>query len=134
MSIGRGTMFPFQVIGYPDSTFGSFTFTPESIKGMAMNPKHKDELCYGIDLRNIDPPKFTLQYFFDYLKITTDTATYLERPEWIEILMGDPNFVEKVEAGKTEAQITESWQADLDDYLLMRKKYLLYPDFDASNK
>ncbi|MFB6341970.1 exo-beta-N-acetylmuramidase NamZ domain-containing protein [Saccharicrinis sp. FJH62] len=134
MNVGRGTSFPFQVIGYPDSTYGSFTFTPESIKGMALNPKHKDELCYGIDLRNIDPPNFTLQYFFDYLKITKDTAAYFERPEWIEMLMGDPDFIEKVEAGQTESQITESWQTDLNAYLLMRKKYLLYPDFETANK
>ncbi|MFC0877477.1 exo-beta-N-acetylmuramidase NamZ domain-containing protein [Saccharicrinis sp. FJH2] len=134
MSVGRGTSFPFQVIGYPDSTYGSFTFTPKSIKGMALNPKHKDELCYGINLRNIDPPKFTLQYFFDYLKITKDTAAYFERPEWIEMLMGDPDFIEKVEAGQTESQITESWQTDLNAYLLMRKKYLLYPDFETANK
>ncbi|MFB6318651.1 exo-beta-N-acetylmuramidase NamZ domain-containing protein [Saccharicrinis sp. FJH54] len=134
MSVGRGTMFPFQVIGYPDSTYGSFTFTPESIKGMAMNPKHKNERCYGMDLRNIDPPKFTLHYFFDYLRISNDSTAYLERPEWIEMLMGDPDFIEKVKAGQTEAQITESWQADLNAYLLMRKKYLLYPDFDAVKK
>ena len=130
MSIGRGTMFPFQVIGYPDSTYGSFSFKPKSVKGMAMNPKHKDEMCYGVDLQNIDLPKFTLQYFFHFLQITKDTTAFLERPEWIEMLMGDPHFIEKVKAGQTEAKIRESWQADLDAYLFMRKKYLLYPDFE----
>ena len=28
ISVGRGTEFPFQVLGYPDKKFGSFTFTP----------------------------------------------------------------------------------------------------------
>lgn len=134
MSIGRGTMFPFQVIGFPDPRYGSFTFTPESIEGMALNPKHKDELCFGIDLRNVDPPQFTLKYFFDYLNVTKDTAAYLERSKWIEMLMGDPDFTEKVKAGQSAEEISQSWQSDLDAFLLLRKNYLLYPDFEAAKQ
>jgi uncharacterized protein YbbC (DUF1343 family) len=45
MSIGRGTQFPFQVIGYPDQTYGKFSFTPESIVGMAKYTKNENEKC-----------------------------------------------------------------------------------------
>ena len=69
MSIGRGTDFPFQVVGYPDSTFGDFTFTPVSIDGMAKHPKLQDQLCYGIDLRKQAPlQKLDLSYVIDFYK------------------------------------------------------------------
>lgn len=51
ISVGRGTPFPFQVLGNPDKRYGDFTFTPQPIKGMDMNPMHKGKTCYGIDLR-----------------------------------------------------------------------------------
>merc|ERR1711991_24004 len=35
VSVGRGTNKPFQVIGYPNFEKGSYTFTPQSIKGTA---------------------------------------------------------------------------------------------------
>lgn len=52
VSIGRGTKFPFQVIGYPDSTYGDFSFTPVSIPGASTNPLHENKTCFGEDLRN----------------------------------------------------------------------------------
>ena len=67
MSIGRGTYFPFQVIGYPDSTLGAFEFTPQSITGMAKNPKQEGKVCYGEDLRNEGMAhRFTLEFFLKY--------------------------------------------------------------------
>ena len=47
ISIGRGTDFPFQVIGHPRYAIGSFTFMPEDREGVAINPKHEGEICYG---------------------------------------------------------------------------------------
>jgi len=40
ISTGRGTPFPFQVLGYPDPGFGTFQFTPISLPGKAQCPKH----------------------------------------------------------------------------------------------
>ncbi|OYX16316.1 MAG: hypothetical protein B7Z16_11680, partial [Algoriphagus sp. 32-45-6] len=51
MSLGRGTYDPFQMYGYPDPKFGTFTFKPVSIDGMSKTPPHQDKLCYGVDLR-----------------------------------------------------------------------------------
>lgn len=44
VSVGRGTEYPFQVIGYPDARYGQFTFTPKSIQGMASQPLHQNKL------------------------------------------------------------------------------------------
>jgi hypothetical protein len=54
-SIGRGTDFPFQVIGYPDPLFGNFTFTPGSRVEMNNFVEQKDKLCFGVDLRELNP-------------------------------------------------------------------------------
>ena len=66
MSLGRGTYDPFQMYGYPDPKFGTFTFTPVSIDGMSKTPPLQDQLCYGVDLRgeSLDH-QFTLKYILD---------------------------------------------------------------------
>ena len=70
MSLGRGTYFPFQVIGYPDTLFGEFEFTPISIKGMSRNPKHQDQVCYGLDLREVAPPEgISLQHLIFFYQL-----------------------------------------------------------------
>ena len=52
VSIGRGTEYPFQVIGSPYTNAFSFQFTPRSLEGFDKNPLHKDRICYGVDFRN----------------------------------------------------------------------------------
>ncbi len=52
---GRGTYFPFTVLGSPELKGKySFSYTPVSIPGMAEEPLHMNQVCYGIDLRNYD--------------------------------------------------------------------------------
>jgi uncharacterized protein YbbC (DUF1343 family) len=38
--------------------------------------------------------------------------------------------MEQVIAGKSEAQIRQSWEPKLKAFKAIRKKYLLYPDFE----
>lgn len=52
VSIGRGTEYPFQVIGSPYTNAFSFQFTPCSLEGFDKNPLHKDRICYGVDFRD----------------------------------------------------------------------------------
>ena len=54
VSVGRGTTFPFQVLGAPNKKYGDFTFTPRSLPDFDKNPMHKNVVCYGEDLRNAD--------------------------------------------------------------------------------
>ncbi|RZL07155.1 MAG: DUF1343 domain-containing protein, partial [Pedobacter sp.] len=56
---GRGTQFPFTVIGSPFLKGKySFSFTPKSIKGMAETPIFMNQVCYGLDLRNYNTDNF----------------------------------------------------------------------------
>src|SRR6185312_14432335 len=46
LSLGRGTLVPFQVLGHPSlSKQFRFAFTPISIPGMSEDPPQKDKLC-----------------------------------------------------------------------------------------
>jgi len=127
VSIGRGTTFPFQVMGYPDPKFGSFSFTPQSLKGFEMNPLHKDKTCYGQDLRNLkEIPEFTLKYFLEWYKLFSQPADFLSNERWFNLLMGDDHVLKLIKEGKNEKEIAKSWQEELNNYKEIRSKYLLY--------
>ncbi len=130
VSIGRGTDFPFQVIGYPDSTFGNFTFTPHAIKGMAMNPPQKDKKCYGIDLRGTEGQdhRFTLKYLLMFRDKFPNDSAMITRERWFNLLAGNSILLEDMKAGLSEEEIREHWKEELAEYGKLRKKYLIYPE------
>jgi uncharacterized protein YbbC (DUF1343 family) len=131
-SIGRGTDFPFQVIGYPDSLFGAFTFTPGSRVGMSNYVEQQGNLCYGIDLRTLNPSeiKFSLKYVLDCYKKSQQIEgfNFFARPDFFNKLAGNAELQEQIKNGLSEEEIRASWAEELTAYKAMRKKYLLYSD------
>jgi uncharacterized protein YbbC (DUF1343 family) len=128
VSVGRGTDFPFQVIGAPEKKLGSFAFTPRSIEGMSKNPLHKDQTCYGIDFRNKNSaPRglFTLQYVIDFYEKTSNKSKFFNK--YFDTLLGTAKVREQIIAGMSEKAIRDTWEKDLQTYRLKRQKYLLYP-------
>jgi len=131
VSIGRGTDFPFQVIGGVNKDLGSFKFAPRSIPGVSDNPPLKGETCYGVDLRTLtEVPTFTLKYFLEFYHKYQNEKDFLTRERWLNLLAGTDDLIKQIREGKTEAEILESWKPELDKYKQLRKKYLLYPDFE----
>lgn len=131
VSIGRGTEFPFQVVGFPNIRFGDFIFTPQSIKGVSAKPLHEGKQCFGIDLRKESfDQKFTLSYFIQFFNQFENPDLFWSSKRWIDLLSGDPNFYSQINEKRSESEIRQSWQSDLLKYKTMRKKYLLYPDFE----
>lgn len=131
VSVGRGTPFPFQVLGVPDPEFGKFTFIPKSIPGVAVNPTNEGKVCYGIDLRELnDVPEFTLKYFLDFYQKFENEKEFLTRESWLNLLAGTDDLIEQIRQGKREKEIINSWQPAIEKYKKMRRKYLLYSDFE----
>lgn len=131
ISIGRGTTFPFQVYGFPDENFGSFAFTPKSIAGMSKYPKYQDKTCYGVDLRNAEADKgINLTYLLETYHKLAVADSFFTSPSFFDKLAGTNQLRQQILAGDNEAKIRASWAPHLQEYLLLRKKYLLYPDFD----
>ncbi len=132
VSVGRGTEFPFEVIGYPKLPDSKFTFTPHSIAG-AVNPPYKDELCSGFDLRNfgsmfIKNTKCLYLYWLQgTYKNTKDKANYFN--SYFNLLAGTDELKKQIIDAVPESDIRKSWEPGLDRFKVIRKKYLLYKDF-----
>jgi len=92
---------------------------------MSKNPPHEDKLCYGEDLRE-EPlsHRFTLVYLMDMYQKSGKGAAFFNT--FFDKLAGTDQLRKDIIAGKTEAQIRDSWQNELEAYKVIRAKYLLY--------
>lgn len=138
INLGRGTKFPFTVLGNPllkDTYF--FSFTPKSIKGMAETPLFQDIECYGLDLRDynveelIKSKKINIQWMIKFYKAYPDKRKFFDYTQSKEMgdinkLAGTPLFKQQIIEGKSEKEIRKSWEPGLSQYKKMRKQYLLY--------
>lgn len=134
VSVGRGTPYPFQVIGYPEFKEGDFSFTPVSIEGVAKNPPYQDITCKGIDLREFGAEyikNFRGIYLY-WLKAFYDSAHDKSKffNDFFNKLAGTDKLQQQIKDGWSEEKIKQSWEKDLKKYKLIRKKYLLYEDFE----
>jgi uncharacterized protein YbbC (DUF1343 family) len=136
---GRGTYFPFTVIGSPElKGIYEFSYTPTGIKGMAENPLFKDQVCYGLDLRNYDTEllrkskQINIKWIMELYKAHPYKEKFFDsklsnQMNNIEIQIGSGLFRQQIIDGVPESLIRASWEPALSEYKLMRKKYLLYP-------
>lgn len=128
VSVGRGTDFPFEVIGHPDYSKGSFSFTPAPNQGSKYPPMEGKD-CKGQYFGDTEAKhELSLQYLLDYHADIKDDTTFFR--SYINLLSGTKEFKTQVEQGWTEDQIKATWQPGLNKYKAMRKEYLLYPDFE----
>ena len=134
VSVGRGTYFPFQVIGsplLPKDKF-PFSFTPKALEGFDKNPLHKNVTCHGLDLRKTDISglngfslKYVIEMYREFKKMNK-SESFLTRPKWFDLLMGTNQVRLDMLKGKSEEEIRSAWNDDLKKYKEMRKKYILY--------
>ncbi len=145
LSIGRGTDFPFQVIGstLPTAAQLPFTFTPMSRVG-AKSPVGQDQLHHGVDLRRDERASLPTQTHADSHDRASDgmqlqwlldwhqryreaNAPFFTAPDFFDKLAGTRTLRLAIARGDSEAQIRASWQPALADYRKRRERYLLYP-------
>ena len=130
-SVGRGTDLPFQIVGSPKNTAEGFSFIPEARKG-AKNPPYKGDTCYGINLscEPIDSfytnPHIRLSYLQTMRKRTRGRFFI----KFFDQLAGTTALRLALEEQKSESRIRNDWKPDLERFKAIRKKYLLYPDFE----
>ena len=131
VSAGRGTDFPFQVLGGLKKNLGDFQFTPKNIPGVAVNPLNEGKVCYGVDLRSLnEAPKFTLKFFIDFYNKYENKSDFLTRENWFNLLAGNDELLALIKNGKSDQEILEALNPEVEKYKQLRKKYLLYPDFE----
>lgn len=132
VSVGRGTVTPFQWFGYPGFPAGDTTFTPLPNEG-ASAPLYCKMLCNGMNLGpvSIDTLYAKAQMDFSWLLLfyqkSPKKSDFFLKNGFFELLAGNRSFRHQIEEGMTEKEIRASWQPGLERYREMRKKYLLYP-------
>lgn len=130
-SVGRGTEFPFQVVGSPKNSATGFSFIPQSRLG-AKKPPFMGDTCYGLNLTGEAIDSF---YTHPRIRLTYLSAMQNQCSErffikFFDQLAGTPSLRTALEQGKTEVEIRKSWLPTLARFKKIRKKYLLYEDFE----
>ncbi len=133
VSVGRGTDKPFQIIGHPTLTKSNYTFTPEPKPG-AMEPKYKGRLCKGFNLSDFgaeyikNSKKIYLYWLIGTYENTPDKATFFDQN--FNYHAGNAALQEQIKEGKAEDAIRSTWTDGIKKFKIIRKKYLLYKDFE----
>lgn len=136
VSVGRGTDSPFQIFGSPEMTVGDYYFTPQPIKGVSENPPQKGKKCRGFNLtsfaRNgIDSANsFSINYLITAYRNYSNQNSFFTNPAFFDKLSGSNTLRRQIIDGVPENEIRESWQPAIRIFKDIRKKYLLYPDFE----
>jgi len=131
MSLGRGTDVPFEVLGHPLSSIHTFSFVPKAT-AVSKDPKYKDEVCYGLDLRKENwvqnhPRIIELKWLIIFNRDLHDSTFMDKNFNWHS---GNDKLQEQIKASMTPSDIRRSWYAEIETFKAIRKKYLLYKDFE----
>lgn len=132
MSLGRGTDFPFRVFGHPDFPDTTFSFVPKPNKANKA-PLFVNQICYGTDLRKMTTgqlaqmKEINLDWLIETYQAMGSNKSFFTT--YFNQLAGTAQLKKQILEGKTAAEIRETWQADLERFKVIRRKYLLYDDF-----
>ncbi|TMI82138.1 MAG: DUF1343 domain-containing protein [Bacteroidetes bacterium] len=136
LSEGRGTDTPFEIFGHPLLPHNLYSFVPKPNEG-AKTSKHYYETCYGWNLhgtpeqvlKNIDN-HIQLKWLIEAYNLFPGKDTFFLKTNSFNRLAGNDVLMQQIKDGKTEQQIRKSWEPALSEFKKIRKKYLIYPDFE----
>jgi uncharacterized protein YbbC (DUF1343 family) len=135
-SVGRGTDMPFQCYGHPDNVVGSVGFMPMPTESNR-TPLLAGRTCVGESFAGLDENairqkfnKIDLEYLIKAYQNYPNKAQFFRHDGFFNNLVGNTAVRRMIEEGKTATEITASWQEDIAKYKAIRKKYLLYSDFE----
>ena len=124
VSVGRGTEKQFQVIGTPYWENFKFNFTPKSMRG-AKYPKYENLTCYGLNLENEEYlSKIDLKWLILAYKNEKNKDNFFK--SGFHRLAGNKLLEEQIKKGLSEKEIRKTWKKGLDNFKLIREKYLIY--------
>jgi uncharacterized protein YbbC (DUF1343 family) len=124
VSVGRGTEKQFQIYGSPFLPKSNFSFIPKPNFG-SKEPMHKDEICYGEDLSAVAKVnQLELKWLLKAYNETSDKSKFFNH--FFTKLAGTKQLQQQIEAKTSEKEIRKSWEKGLNDFKVIRKKYLIY--------
>jgi uncharacterized protein YbbC (DUF1343 family) len=143
LSEGRGTNKQFQVFGHPSLPKNLYSFTPNPNEG-AKSSKLYGQVCYGWDLSGTPEEvlqktenRIQLKWLMEAYRLFPNKDSFFIIPKsgkmedaFINKLAGNNELWQQIRDRKSEAEIRASWEPKLSEFKKIRKKYLLYPDFE----
>lgn len=135
VSVGRGTDLPFQQYGCPAFKGAyPYRFVPRSGPG-AKAPLYEGQECWGEVLGRTPyailektKSKLTLQWLIRAYNASPEKEKFFN--PFFTKLAGTDELEQQIKKGMTELEIKQAWAKDLAAYKAIRKKYLMYKDFD----
>ena len=130
ISVGRGTNYPFEMYGAPFFNT-NYQFTPASNFG-ANNPKYNQQICYGFNLKNyftnnnLRVNKINLDFLINAYNLTPSYFKSDFFNPFFNNLAGNDKLKHQIINNVSEEDIRKSWVSDIQDFMLIRSKYLLY--------
>jgi uncharacterized protein YbbC (DUF1343 family) len=136
LSEGRGTNKQFQVFGHPVYPKNFYSFTPNPNEG-AKNSKLYGQVCFGWDLSGTPEEVLTkvdnrvqLKWLIEAYKLFPQKDSFFLKTNSFNRLAGNDVLMQQIKDGKNEEEIRKSWEPKLSEYKQIRKKYLMYDDFE----
>ena len=136
LSEGRGTNKQFQVFGHPLLPKNLYSFTPNPNEG-AKSSKLYGQLCYGWDLSGTPEEvlakvngRIQLKWLMEAYKLFPEKDSFFLKTNSFNRLAGNDVLMQQIKDGKSEEEIRKSWEPKLSEFKMIRKKYLLYDDFE----
>jgi len=136
LSEGRGTDKPFQKFGHPLLSKNLYSFTPQPNEG-AKSSKHYGKKCYGWNLH--DSPDdilnelnnhIQLKWLINAYKLFPGKDSFFLKTNSFNRLAGNDVLMQQIKDNKSEEEIRKSWEPALSEFKKIRKKYLMYDDFE----
>lgn len=143
VSEGRGTDKPFQIFGHPSLPKTMFSFVPEP-RDYAKEYKPYGKTCFGWNLsgtpeevvKRVDN-KLQLKYLLEAYRLFPNKESFFIIPKssnpedvFFNKLAGNSALMQQIKNGISEKEIRKSWEPRLKAFKKIRKKYLMYPDFE----
>ena len=144
LSEGRGTVFPFEVIGAPfiDARVLATRFNDLQLDGILARPisfiptyqKHKNEVCHGVQLHLLDrnrikPINVALKLLEIIYSLYPDKLIFIQSEEderaFIDLLAGDSKMRASIINQEVDIYL-ETINRELEDFKEVRKRYLIY--------
>lgn len=134
VSVGRGTDWPFQVVGHPGHPGpAGISFVPTR-NSASKYPPFEGKPCHGYDYRYLSVDSLFRQARLDLTPLLDmycehpDKSRFFLKNRYFERLAGTESLRGQIEAGSFESDIRATWEDDLRSFREIRSKYLLYPD------
>jgi uncharacterized protein YbbC (DUF1343 family) len=134
VSVGRGTKYPFEQWGNPNYKKVNHSFTPKPTEG-AKDPLYNGKECFGANLHlsqadvlKVINNKVQLEFIKNAYSLSPDKSKFFN--PFFTKLAGNTTLQKQIIKNESDAKIRASWSAGIAKFKKIRKKYLLYPDFE----